>query len=93
MTTPTKHVQNLNGHQVQIFKSKKTGERVAVIDGNTACCIPLEILSLAAGKDAWMRGIEYKCNDCGERHPASAMECLLCPDCYEKMINGEEFNQ
>lgn len=46
--------------------------------------IPVEMLSLAAGKDAWMRNIEFKCRDCRATFPAHQMECELCPACYDK---------
>lgn len=51
-------------------------------------CVPLEMLGLAAGKDAWMRRIMVRCADCGKRVPAGEMECRMCEECYDRA--GEE---
>ncbi len=46
--------------------------------------VPVELLSLAAGKDAWMREITFKCAACGERHAAKVMSNGYCETCVEK---------
>jgi len=45
--------------------------------------VPVEIASLAAGKDAWMRQVLVKCS-CGTRCHVGEMECGICPACYEQ---------
>lgn len=76
------------GATVRISKNN-SGQRFAHIETNTGgLMVPLEMLSLAAGKDAWMRQIEFKCAGCGDHHAASEMECECCQACYEKQ--GEE---
>jgi hypothetical protein len=48
--------------------------------------IPLELLALSAGQDAWMRGIQFKCAGCGAVLAASEMEGEYCPACNEKAL-------
>lgn len=50
--------------------------------------VPVEMLSLAAGPDAWLRRVRVKCLVCGQHYQAGALECELCPSCYERA--GEE---
>lgn len=45
--------------------------------------VPVEMLSLAAGKDAWMREIEFECAGCGTPHSAAEMSTEYCPACVE----------
>lgn len=84
--------QMFGNRQVRIVKSKSTGQRAAEITpfGRAALrfYVPVEMLSLAAGKDEWMKDIQFKCADCGVKHPAREMECEMCPTCFEKA--GEE---
>lgn len=86
-TIKTPSPQIINKCYVRIMK-RPNGDRFAQIDpgGHISLRyhVPVQLLSLAAGKDAWMRDIEFRCADCREKHPASKMECELCPACYEK---------
>jgi hypothetical protein len=66
------------GQNVAIFKSKSTGEHFAKVDGRA---IPKEICGLAAGRDAWMRDILFRCSDCRVRMPVGQMECNMCANC------------
>lgn len=91
MNTTTKTppvLQTFEHFSVRIIRSKDGSQRAAEITpfGRAALryFVPVEMLSLAAGKDAWMRDIKFKCSDCGEKHAAKEMECQLCPACYEK---------
>lgn len=90
----TAQVQKINGCEVRILKSKTNGMRAAEIKGRTGIrIVPVDLLSLAAGRDAWMRDIEFKCADCRERLPAKDMECQMCPSCNEKAFaEMEELN-
>ena len=46
--------------------------------------IPAEMLSLAAGKDAWMRDIQLRCSGCRTHHRAGDMETgIYCPACVQ----------
>jgi hypothetical protein len=50
--------------------------------------IPLEIMALAAGKDAWMRDIQRKC-ECGKTYAIGhADSAEWCQECFDKA--GEE---
>lgn len=62
------------------------GRRAAQVSalGRSPYYVPVELLALSAGKDAWMRDVRFKCSDCGKAHVAREMECELCPACYEK---------
>lgn len=47
-------------------------------------CIPAAICSLAAGKDAWMREIEFPCA-CGKFYKAGESETGdFCPACEQE---------
>lgn len=59
--------------------------RAAIIDPQgVRQIVPVDLLPLAAGRDAWMREIRVKCVDCRKTVRAGDMECQLCPACYEK---------
>lgn len=65
--------------------------RAAVIDPQGARrIVPVDLLPLAAGSDAWMREIRVKCVDCRKPVRAGDMECQLCPTCYEKAEQENE---
>ena len=73
---------------ITIVKSK-TGQRAArIIEFGKEYHVPVELLSVAAGKDAWMRDILVKCKVCRTEVKAGDMDCEMCQDCYEKA--GEE---
>lgn len=79
------------GASVRITKGTGNGTRFAHItrpSGTVA--VPVELLGLAAGRDAWMRGIEVKCLDCGTWTKASEMECELCPGCLDKAMDEND---
>lgn len=68
---------------VRITKPDANGNRFAHVSRpGITVAVPIQMLALAAGKDAWMRKIKFRCMDCGERHPAEDMECELCQKCY-----------
>ena len=78
MITQFKSTQSIKGNSVSIVRDK-AGNRFAVI--NQRQMIALCLVELSAGKDAWMRGIEFKCSCCGVKHKASEMENEMCEDC------------
>lgn len=91
MTTPLNlKGQTISGHHVRVQINAETKQRTALIDGRMR--IPLELLPLGAGKDAWMRKIVCKCEYCGTRHEAGTMEQsgngLQCGACFDQA--GEE---
>ncbi len=77
---------------VDIMKSKSTGQRFARISyfarmsRKPRALVPLDIIELAAGSDAWMRDIQFRCADvdCRSIHKASEMQNGYCPSCIEK---------
>jgi len=90
MNTQFKSTQILNGKRINIVKNK-AGNRFAVI--NERQMIPLCIVELSAGKDAWMRGIEFKCACCGIKHKAAEMENEHCESCVmEAYAENEELD-
>jgi|GEM_PF-5616592 len=70
---------------VSILRAPKSGERFAEIRRGRECIqVPVDLLGLAAGKDAWMRDIRFRCSVCREPFKASEMEGQLCPRCLEE---------
>ena len=50
--------------------------------------VPLEIMALAAGKDAWMRDVKRKC-ECGKVYAIGSSDGVeWCQECYDEA--GEE---
>ncbi len=84
-------VQTINGHEIIICKNRATNVRYARMikhSNRNIIRVPLDILGLAAGKDAWMRDVQFKCYDCRTPVAAKDAECQMCPACFEKA--GEE---
>lgn len=75
--------QNINGHLVQTFKNDASGNRWACLDGVMSIRYPMQLCSLAAGKDAWMREILFRCPECKERKKAGEFSEVVCNDCFE----------
>jgi hypothetical protein len=74
---------------VTILKSQLAGRAAKVTaPGHPTRYVPVEMLSLAAGRDAWMREVLVRCSDCKTVVKAGEMDCEMCNDCYEKA--GEE---
>lgn len=92
MSTPTTSptVQKIGSHTARTVRNRETGERFAILDERNR--IPLAILPLGAGRDAWMRKVVCKCDYCDNRHEAGTMEQghkgLQCAECFRKA--GEE---
>ena len=81
-------MQNIGNNHITIHRDrdKNTNSRfvgITPIGSKITTIIPLnKICGLAAGKDAWMRKIEVKCDDCGGIFQAGHMDGLnCCPDC------------
>jgi hypothetical protein len=72
------------------MKIKNTGVRFARfsffgrMSRRQTFSVPIEMLSLAAGDDAWMRGVEFACADCRKLVAAKDAECCMCAECYDK---------
>lgn len=85
MNTNSTKNQTINGFTVSIMVHKSTGQRYADIQkAGQRFDVPIEMLSLAAGKDAWMKEILVKCAECRTAVKAGEMECSMCPACYDK---------
>jgi len=70
---------------VSIVRIRESGHRFAEIRfGPEGTHVPVELLGMAAGKDAWMREIRFRCSGCREPFKASEMEGELCPRCLEE---------
>jgi hypothetical protein len=69
---------------VSIVRNRESGERFAMICGREITRIPVDLLGLAADKDAWMREIRFRCVCCNEPFKACEMEGQLCPKCLEE---------
>lgn len=84
---PVRAPQSVAGHSVRILcrvgaNPKSPGERCAEIDGTRR--VPVDILRLAAGPDAWMGDITVRCLDCGKRVSARELESAeVCGPCYD----------
>lgn len=74
---------------VTIVRKPLARDRAAkIVFPNSVQYVPVDLLGLCVGKDAWMRDILVRCRQCPTVVKASALECDMCPDCYEKA--GEE---
>lgn len=76
-----------NGEQVVVVKNHATGERGFCImnTGKPIFVVPLGIAAAAAGSDAWMRDLTFKCQDCHTLTMAGGSDGTeLCPNCYER---------
>jgi hypothetical protein len=86
VTLPTSTAnQIVHGHKVTIVHRKSQGPRgprAAHIDNSYF--VPVDLLSLTVGKDAWMKDIAVRCVDCRTIVFARDLDCDMCPDCYEK---------
>jgi hypothetical protein len=72
-------------------KGPTAGTRYALIlpdSGSNSHVVPVELLSLTAGRDAWMKNILVRCSVCRVPTKAGEMECNMCEGCYEEA--GEE---
>lgn len=70
---------------VSIMLVKDSTERIAqIVQGSWVTQIPVDLLGLAAGKDAWMREIRFRCLGCHQPFKACEMEGQLCPKCLEE---------
>ncbi len=89
-----KPAQWVAGHLVRVIVKKgeesRHGNRHALIDGVQR--VPVDILRIAAGRDAWMRQIQGRCLECKAYVAVGETECELCPICYEK-AEEENANQ
>ncbi len=82
------HIANPSAN-VRITKYQVGEPRVAKIRyaNGDMVVVPTELLACMAGNDFWMRDIQMKCPDCGNRFKASDMEGDFCQDCYAKDIS------
>ncbi len=83
--TPTP-VQSFGKYTVSIRRNA-AGDRAARITagGGITDYVPLELLALAAGKDLWMRKIQFKCKECRTLITADSTDGgEYCQECYDK---------
>lgn len=86
-----KRTQTLHGIQISIVRHIGTGELFAIFNGDMRAAVPQSICALAAGYDAWMRAITFRCPDCRELHPASLSGyCNACERKAEMEIEAQE---
>jgi hypothetical protein len=82
--------QHVQGNYVAIMHRIRGDSRVrfAKIGLQNPYFIPVELLPLAAGKDAWMRDISVKCSGCRTPHRAGDMQAgyqdIACQTCIDK---------
>lgn len=84
-TGPT-NIQTFGTTTVRIMKKLIGGNRFAEIKpkNRPAYHVPIELLALAAGKDAWMRKIQVRCAGCRTRLAAEELNGGgYCPTCVE----------
>ncbi len=84
MKAPIKQTFQVDGQTKTVVVCQCIGVAFVSNSGRFVDPIPTALLSLVAGKDAWMRNILLTCTDCGEAHKASEMEGDYCRDCYEQ---------
>ena len=80
------NIQTFGTTTVRITKSLIGGARFAEIQpkGRPAYHVPIELLALAAGKDAWMRRIQVRCTECRKLHAADELNGGgYCPTCVD----------
>ena len=68
------------------IRRNASGMRAARIDckGHSDRYIPLELLALAAGKDAWMKKIQFKCKSCLALIAADSTDGgEYCQECFD----------
>lgn len=80
----------VNGRLVE-FKRNSEGKRFAVIDNSQV--LPLEILPLCCGPDAWLSQLTVRCDYCKAPHIAKEMEQgsfgLQCQACFASAFEDD----
>ncbi len=92
MNTTTNNQVHGN-YRVSIMKNT-SGQRAAKIEtltGRRVKYVPIELLSICAGPDAWMRNILVKCCDCREIFLAHELVGSgICESCADASIAADE---
>lgn len=52
--------------------------------------VPVSLLGLGSGEDAWMRDVELPCLVCGLKFKAGEMENEFCPACFNRACEENE---
>lgn len=100
MEDSTRNQKFPGGITVSIMRSKKDPKqrfaritrRARGVRGLFRYTVAVELLSLSAGKDVWMRDVLVRCADCRVPTKAGEMENgQHCAACYEKA--GNELSQ
>ena len=85
-TNPTSD-QPFNGFLISIVKDN-LGNRFAGFKSKTGRklhLVPVSVCGLAAGKDAWMRDIKVRCNECREVTTCGKLQDgEYCETCVQK---------
>ena len=78
-----------NGTTATVMRNKRTGLRTILVEDRHGFSyrIPLDIAALAAGKDAWLRTVKARCQECrcetevgNTEVPGVCDECLYAED-------------
>ncbi len=78
-----------NGMTATVMRNKHTGLRTILVEDQHGGSyrIPLDIAALAAGKDAWLRTVKARCQECrcetevgNTEVPGICDECLYAED-------------
>ena len=81
--------QHMLFNQVCIVRLTGTGNLAAIITPQLtgeSRAVPAELLSLAAGRDAWMTRILLPCRECGAPTRAGDLvDGFHCAGCYEEI--------
>ena len=78
-------VQTIGNYTVSIRRNA-SGQRAARISaaGHADNYVPLELLALCAGRDLWMRKIQFKCKSCRTLIAADSTDGgEYCQECFD----------
>jgi hypothetical protein len=72
-----------DGKKATVMKALITGRRdILVEDKGYSYKVPLDIAALAVGKDAWLRKVKIRCEDCKCETEVGSTEIPgLCDEC------------
>ena len=78
-------MQNIQNHTARVVFNAASKLRFVIVDESIR--IPLEIASLGAGTDAWLREVKAKCRNCEEAFTLAELFSEVpehCSACSEK---------
>jgi len=67
------------------FAKTAKGLVAIVIRAGSRRVLPVDLLGIAVGRDAWLRGVKVPCAGCGALTSARDLSAsTLCPTCYDR---------